>query len=81
MNQSYPFFGGIFLPDLGGTLLLPYADNIFGEKLSADFGGTPPPFSDKIRETLFERLPQANVLCTFYQLFLTAPQISPLSSI
>ena len=49
------------MPDLGGTLLLPYADNIFGEKLLADFGGTHPPFLDKIRETVFERLPQANV--------------------
>ena len=50
------------MPNLGGTLLLPYADNIFGEQLLADFGGTPPPpFLDKIRETVFERLPQANV--------------------
>ena len=50
------------MADLGGTILLPYAGNIFGEKLLADLGGTlPPPFSDKIRETVFEMLPQANV--------------------
>ena len=49
------------MADLGGTILLPYAGNIFGEKLLADLGGTPPPFSKKIRETVFEMLPQANV--------------------
>ena len=83
MNQSYPFFGGIFLPDLGGTLLLPYADNIFGEKLLADFGGTPTPFSDEmgVKQYLKGSLRPMCLLCTSYQLFLTAPQISPLSSI
>ena len=48
------------LADLGVPPLPCCADNIFGKKVLADLGGTPPPFTDKIRQTVFERLPKSD---------------------
>ena len=43
---------------MGGYSLPPFADNIFGETLLSELGGSPPaPLTEKIHQTVFERLP------------------------
>ena len=42
---------------MGGTPLPPFTDKIFGKKGVTDLGGTPPPFTDKIRKVVFDLAP------------------------
>ena len=39
---------------MGGTPLPPFTDFFFSEKGVTDLGGTPPPFTDRIRKVVFE---------------------------
>ena len=50
------FFGRkIFWRTWGVPPLRPFMGNIFGERFLAGFGGCPPPFTDKIRQKVFEK--------------------------